>query len=88
MQDMNFNFAQMSNLNEKELLSSSWVAVCAAKAEKPHTIAENLILPATLDIAEFMFGKQEVKKLKSIPLSDNAIQRRKSNRGDRPLRSS
>lgn len=32
-----------------------------------------------IDIAEIMFGKQEVEKLKSIPLSDNTIQRRINN---------
>lgn len=70
---------QMSNLNEKALLASYRVAFRVAKAGKPHSIAENLILPAALDIAEIMFGKQEVEKLKSIPLSDNTIQRRISN---------
>lgn len=70
---------QMSNLNEKALLASYRVAFRVAKAGKSHTIAENLILPAALDIAEIMFGKQEVEKLKSIPLSDNTIQRRISN---------
>ncbi|XP_054723267.1 zinc finger BED domain-containing protein 5-like [Uloborus diversus] len=70
---------QMSNLNEKALLASYRVAFRVAKAGKPHTIAENLILPAALDIAEIMFGKQEIEKLKSIPLSDNTIQRRISN---------
>nr|XP_022909864.1 protein FAM200A-like [Onthophagus taurus] len=69
----------MSNLNEKALLASYRVAFRVAKAGKPHSIAENLILPAALDIAEVMFGKQEVEKLKSIPLSDNTIQRTISN---------
>ncbi|KAL0822667.1 hypothetical protein ABMA28_004690 [Loxostege sticticalis] len=67
---------QMSNVNEKALLASYRIALRVAKAGKPHTIAENLILPAALDMAEVMFGKQEVEKLKSIPLSDNTIQRR------------
>lgn len=70
---------QMPNLNEKVLLASYRIAFRVAKAGKPHSIAENLILPAALDIAEIMFGKEEVKKLKSIPLSDNTIQRRISN---------
>ncbi|XP_071053350.1 zinc finger BED domain-containing protein 5-like [Onthophagus taurus] len=69
----------MSNLNEKALLASYRVAFRVAEAGKPHSIAENLILPAALDIAKIMFGKQEVEKLKSIPLSDNTIQRRISN---------
>nr|XP_022909920.1 zinc finger BED domain-containing protein 5-like [Onthophagus taurus] len=69
----------MSNLNEKALLAIYRVAFRVAKAGKPHSIAENLILPAALDIAEIMFGKQEVEKLKSIPISNNTIQRRISN---------
>jgi hypothetical protein len=46
------------------------------KAGKPHTIAESLILPAAVDMAEIMLGEKEANKLKSIPLSDNTIQRR------------
>lgn len=76
LQHQKTGIVQMSNLNEKALLGSYRVAFRVAKAEKPHIIAENLFLPAALDIAEIMFGKQEVEKLKSIPLSDNTIQRR------------
>lgn len=57
----------------KRCLLSYRVAFRVVKAGKPQTIAENLILPAALDIAENMFGKQEVEKFKSIPLSDNTI---------------
>lgn len=64
----------MCNLNEKALLASCRAAFRVAKAGKPHSIAENLILPAALDFAEIMFSKQEVEKLKRIPLSDNTIQ--------------
>ncbi|CAH1101546.1 unnamed protein product [Psylliodes chrysocephalus] len=40
------------------------------------TIADNLILPAELDMVEIMVSKQEANKLKNIPLSDNTISRR------------
>ncbi|XP_018563674.1 SCAN domain-containing protein 3-like [Anoplophora glabripennis] len=66
----------MSNQTEKALLASYRVAFRVAKTGKPHTITENLILPAALDMAEIIFGKQAVEKLKTIPLSDNTIQRR------------
>lgn len=33
-------------------------------------------MPAALDMVEIMLGKQEANKLKSIPLSDNTIERR------------
>ncbi|XP_074115745.1 protein FAM200B-like [Cotesia typhae] len=62
LQHQKSGIVQMSNLNEKALLASYRVAFRVAKAGKPHTIAENLILPAILDIADIMFGKQEVEK--------------------------
>lgn len=49
------------------------------KAGKPYIIAENFILPEALDIAEIIFGKREIEKLKSIPIFDNTIQCRISN---------
>lgn len=58
------------------MLASYRVAFRVAKAGKPHRDAENLILPAALDMVEIMIGKQEANKLKSIPLSDNTIERR------------
>lgn len=45
---------QMSNVNEKALLASYRVAFRVAKAGKPHTIAENLILPAALDSRDYV----------------------------------
>ncbi|KAJ8728815.1 hypothetical protein PYW07_006511 [Mythimna separata] len=45
---------QASSVNESSLLASYKVAYRVAKAGKPHTIAENLILPAALDMVEIM----------------------------------
>lgn len=69
-------YFQASSVNESALLVSYKVAYRVAKAGKPHTIAENLILPAALDMVEIMVSKQEANKLKNIPLSDNTISRR------------
>lgn len=66
----------VSSVNDSVLLASYKVAYRVAKTGKPHTTAENLILPAALDMVEIMVGKQEADKLKSIPLSDNTISRR------------
>ncbi|KAB0790827.1 hypothetical protein PPYR_15129, partial [Photinus pyralis] len=66
----------VSTVNKSTLLASYKVAYRVAKAGKPHTIAENLILPAALDMVEIMVGQPEANKLKSIPLSDNTISRR------------
>ncbi|GBP51530.1 Protein FAM200B [Eumeta japonica] len=43
-----------SSINESALLASYKVAYRVAKAGKPHAIAENLILPAALDMGEIM----------------------------------
>lgn len=69
-------YFQESSVKESTLLASYKVAYRVAKAGKPHTIAENLILPAALDMVEIMVSKQEANKLKNIPLSDNTISRR------------
>ena len=52
------------------------VALRIAKAKKPHTIAEELLLPATKDIARVMLGAEYVNKLNAISLSNNTVSRR------------
>ncbi|GFT73141.1 hypothetical protein TNCV_2554281 [Trichonephila clavipes] len=44
--------------------------------KKPHTIAEELILPAAIEIVETMFGDNFAKELQSIPLSNDTVSRR------------
>lgn len=40
---------------------------------KSHTIANNLILPAAIDMVNLMIGFEEANELKTIPLSNNTI---------------
>ncbi|GFT77839.1 SCAN domain-containing protein 3 [Trichonephila clavipes] len=47
-----------------------------ARCKKPHAIAEELILPAAIEIVETMFGGNFVKELQSIPLSNDTVSRR------------
>ena len=47
-----------------------------AKAKRPHTIGEELILLCAKDIVGLMIGTDAVKKLSGISLSDNTVQRR------------
>ena len=47
-----------------------------AKCKKPHTIAQELILPAAVGMCEIMLGTEAANKLKSIPLSDDTVKRR------------
>ena len=47
-----------------------------AKAKKPHTTAEELLLLATNDIVRVMLGAEYVNNLITISLSNNTVSRR------------
>uniref|UniRef100_A0A803K116 DUF4371 domain-containing protein n=1 Tax=Xenopus tropicalis TaxID=8364 RepID=A0A803K116_XENTR len=47
-----------------------------ARAMKPHTIAEDLLLPAAKDIVRVMIGDEFVTKLRAISLSNETVRRR------------
>ncbi|GFS98718.1 zinc finger BED domain-containing protein 5 [Trichonephila clavipes] len=47
-----------------------------ARCKKPHTIAEEPILPAAIEIVETMFGDNFAKELQTIPLSNDTVSRR------------
>ena len=57
-------------------LVSYKIAHRIAKCKKPHTIAEELILPAAVDMVKAVIGNSEAEKLNTIPLSDTTISRR------------
>lgn len=62
---------------QKPLLEASYkVAYRIAKDKKPHTIAENLIKPCTLEMVDLVCGPEQRKKLEAIPLSNNVIKNR------------
>ena len=64
-------------VNIKAAVEASYaVSLRIAKSKKPHTIGEELVLPCTKDIVRLMIGADAVKKLSSLSLSDNTIQRR------------
>lgn len=69
-------FTKQATIPRKALLSSYKVAYRVAKSKKPHTIAEDLILPAAMDMVSIMIGESAAKQLRSVPLSDNTISRR------------
>ena len=56
--------------------ASYLVALRIARAMKPHTIAEELLLPATKDIVRVMIGAEFVTKLSAISLSNDTVHRR------------
>uniref|UniRef100_A0A674NBR8 Uncharacterized protein n=1 Tax=Takifugu rubripes TaxID=31033 RepID=A0A674NBR8_TAKRU len=57
-------------------LSSYKVAFRVAQCKKAHTIAEELILPAAIDMVSTIIDESTTSKLKTIPLSNNSISRR------------
>ncbi|GFX42627.1 zinc finger BED domain-containing protein 5 [Trichonephila clavipes] len=69
-------FKKTLSVNEKALLTSYKVSYKIARCKKPHTIAEELILPAAIEIVETMFGGNFAKELQSIPLSKDTVSRR------------
>ncbi len=69
-------FTKQASVPKNALLASFKVAYRIAKCKKAHTIAEELILPAAVDMANIMIGENAGKLLSNIPLSNNTINRR------------
>lgn len=65
-----------ASIPQKALRASFLAAYRIAKSKKPHTIGEELLLPACIDIVEEMLGKDAAVKIAKVPLSDNTVQRR------------
>ena len=69
-------FSNFLHTNAKAQLESFKVAYRIAKCKKPHTIAEELMLPAALHAVSTMIEESVAQKLKAVPLSNNTICRR------------
>ncbi|XP_070797156.1 SCAN domain-containing protein 3-like [Pituophis catenifer annectens] len=63
-------------IKENALRASYLVANRIAKAKKPFTIGEELILPSTKDICRELLGEAAVKKVANVPLSASTVTRR------------
>jgi predicted CoA-binding protein len=68
-----------SGVNMKAVEASYKVTLRIAKAGKPHTIGESLLLPAAKDMANSVLGEKVAKQLESISLSNDIVSRRTSN---------
>ena len=66
-------FFQQTNASLKP---SYEVSLMIAKQKKTHPVGENLVLPAAKVMVRCVFGDESVKKLNSIFLSNNTVQRR------------
>ena len=51
------------------------IALLVTKNKKPHTIAEELIMPAAKVLVKHVIGNEAVSKLNSVSVSNNTIQR-------------
>ena len=77
--EMNKRSVELSSFLDtpvKAQLASFKVAYRIAKCKKPHTIAEELVLPAALDLVSTLIGESVAQKLKVVPVSNNTICRR------------
>ena len=69
-------FTSSSKNSDDGLKTSYNISLLIAKAGKPHTIGEELILPAVKEVIKTVLHKSPEQVIKSIPLSDNSVQRR------------
>ena len=49
------------------------MSLLVAKAKKPFTIADDLLLPVAVVLAETMLDKNAADKLKTVPLSNDTV---------------
>lgn len=63
-------FSKRATIPSKALLSSYKVACQVAKCKKPHTITEQLVLRAAMDMVSITLGEAAAKQSMNVPLSD------------------
>ncbi|GFX24837.1 SCAN domain-containing protein 3 [Trichonephila clavipes] len=65
-----------ASIKGNALRASYLVANRIAKAKKPFTISEELILPATKDVCRELLGEAAMEKIAHVPLSADTVTRR------------
>ena len=64
-------------LTSHPLLRASYeVSLIIAKAKALHTAGEKLIKPVVVKMAQILLGRNEAKKIDSVPLSDDTVNNR------------
>ena len=63
-------------VSEKAVEASYHVAKLIAQQKKPHTIREELIKPACLEVVGLMLGQKEAEQVRKVSLSAETIKRR------------
>ena len=67
---------------KKGLEASHMVSYRVARAGKPHTIVEDLIIPAAMDMAGIMLGEKAPKTIQTMPSNNTVSQRISDMAGD------
>nr|XP_039253417.1 zinc finger BED domain-containing protein 5-like [Styela clava] len=62
--------------HKNALIPSYKISFRIAQQGEAHTIAENLIKPCAKDLVESMIGKNYVRSIEAVPLSDSTVSRR------------
>ncbi|KAL4084235.1 hypothetical protein QTP88_028060 [Uroleucon formosanum] len=76
LKNNNFIADVTKTANEKAIVASYIVNYRIAQVGKAHTIAESLIKPCVTDIVSYMLDEKAVKKINTIPLSNDTVRRR------------
>ena len=63
-------------ISEKAVEASYHVAKLIARQKKPHTIGEELIKPACLEVVGLMLGQKKAEQVRKVSLSAETIKRR------------
>lgn len=69
-------FSVVSKQDDNGLHASYNISLLIAKSGKPHTIGEDLILPAISEVIRTVLHKPASDIIKKICLSNNTVQRR------------
>jgi uncharacterized protein (UPF0305 family) len=69
-------FARGLQQSTEGLRASYNISLLIARSGKPHTIGEDLILPAVREVLHTVLHKSPDQIIKAIPLSDGSVQRR------------
>jgi len=67
---------EVSHINTCALRASYKVALRVAKAKKPYTIGETLVIGCIKDVCMEMLGEAAARKVAQVPLSNDTIARR------------
>lgn len=65
-----------TKVSDRAMMASYKVAEIIAKSKKPHTLAEDVILPACKEVVAVMLDDKAVEQISKVPLSNNTIARR------------